>query len=572
MTKNIRIAAGQINTTVGDIKGNCLKVLRYVKQAVSKQVDIISFPELTITGYPPEDLLLKPNFIQDNLDALSSLQKRIKDIIVIIGFVDNKKGSLYNTAAVLNNGKKVGVYHKILLPNYGGFDEKRYFTAGTEAPIFRFSGISFGINICEDIWHIDAPVKKQVDKGAKIIFSINGSPYHLGKREERELIVRQQSLKNNVVVCYTNLVGGQDEIVFDGNSFIMDNKGNITHRAEPFKEEMLIVDLPLESDTNNKVISIPHSIVKNRLEIPVQRDKEISEEEEVYLALMTGLRDYTAKNNFKKVVLGLSGGIDSSIVAVIATDALGADNVTGVFMPSRYSSKESEEDAEGLAKNTGIKFLKIPIDRIFSSSLETLSPVFAGSKRDITEENLQARIRGNILMALSNKFGYLVLTTGNKSEMSVGYSTLYGDMAGGFAVMKDVYKTLVYKIALWRNSHSSPSSPLKGEDEGGGENNTVIPARVLTKAPTAELRPNQKDQDTLPPYEILDGILKEYIEKDSSYSQIVEAGFDSSTVKKVITMVDRSEYKRRQSPPGIKITPRAFGRDRRMSLTNRYSL
>ncbi len=557
MKENIRIAAGQINTTVGDLQGNCAKVLKYVKEAASKQVDIISFPELTITGYPPEDLLLKPKFIQDNLDALSSLQKKIKNIIVIIGFVDRKKNSLYNAAAVLHNGKKVGVYYKMLLPNYGVFNEKRYFSAGTEVPTFRFSGISFGINISEDIWHTNGPVERQAKDGAKIIFNINGSPYHLGKREKREMIVREQSIKNSITVCYTNLVGGQDEIVFDGNSFIVDNKGNITYTEKPFKEGLLIWDISLDTDSKEgkDAVSIPHTIVKNKQYISVNKYEKISEEEEVYLALMTGLKDYTTKNSFRKVVLGLSGGIDSSLVAVIAADALGAENVTGVFMPSRYSSWESAKDAEELAKNTGINFMKIPIDEIFSFILETLSPAFAGKKQDVTEENLQARIRGTILMALSNKFNSLVLTTGNKSEMSVGYATLYGDMAGGFAVIKDVYKTLVYKLARWRNS--------KGY---------TIPERVFTKAPTAELRPGQKDQDTLPPYEILDGILKEYIEKDSSYSQIVKAGFAPDTVKKVMAMVDRSEYKRKQAPPGIKITPRAFGRDRRMPLTNHYKI
>lgn len=558
MKKRIRIAAGQINTTVGNIRGNCDKILEYVKKAVSEQADVISFPELTITGYPPEDLLLKPNFIRDNLNALSLLQKEIKDIIAVVGFVDSNRKVLYNAAAVLHRGKKIAVYHKILLPNYGVFDEKRYFAAGTDAPVLGFSGVSFGVNICEDIWHNDGPAKKQSGAGAKLLININGSPYHRGKTEEREKTVRRQCIGNNVAVCYTNLVGGQDELVFDGSSFIMDNTGKITHRAASFKETLLTGDVFLSEEKpagKNKVISIPHKITGNKLPLTAQKHKKLPDEEEVYLALTTGLRDYTLKNGFTKVVLGLSGGIDSSFVAAIAADALGNENVTGVFMPSRYSSGESREDAEQLARNLNIKFLEIPIDGIFSSCLETLSPVFAGRKQGITEENLQARIRGNVLMALSNKFGYLVLTTGNKSEISVGYSTLYGDMAGGFAVIKDVYKTLVYKLALCRNL-----------------NGRVIPARVLTKAPTAELKPNQKDQDTLPPYEVLDGILKEYIEKDSSYSQTVSAGFDAHTVKKVMAMVDRSEYKRRQAPPGVKITPKAFGRDRRMPLTNRYRL
>ncbi len=576
MDKRILAAAGQINTTVGDIRGNCGKILEYAEKAVSEKADIISFPELSITGYPPEDLLLKPDFIRKNLDALSMLREKIKNVIAVVGFVDCEKNAIYNAAAVLFNGRTIAVYRKMLLPNYGVFDEKRYFAAGKDITVFNFSGVSFGISICEDIWHDEGPAGKQSAAGAKLLININGSPYHRGKTEEREQAVRRQCIRNGVAVCYTNLTGGQDELVFDGGSFIMDSAGKITHKAEPFKETLLIgeISLPVgKTAGTDKTISIPHKITDNRPPISKQKLRKISEEEDVYLALMTGLKDYVLKNGFKKAVLGLSGGIDSSIVAAIASDALGNENVTGVFMPSRYTSRESLEDAEQLAKNLGIKFLPIPIDGIFASCLETLSPAFSGSRPDTTEENLQARIRGNILMALSNKFGYMVLITGNKSEMSVGYSTLYGDMAGGFAVIKDVYKTLVYKLALWRNSHPYPSQfSLYPAGRGQGEGDTIIPERVLTKAPTAELRPNQKDQDTLPPYDILDGILKEYIEKDSSYTQIVSQGFPPDTVKKVMEMVDRSEYKRRQAPPGVKITPRAFGRDRRMPLTNRYRL
>lgn len=552
----IRIGIGQIDTTVGDIGGNCKKILSFVKEAASKKVDIVSFPELAVTGYPPEDLLLKPKFVRDNIKALSSLQKEIKDIIAVVGFVDSKNRLLYNSAAVLHKGKKITACHKALLPNYGVFDEKRYFAIGENNRIFRFPGISFGINICEDIWHESGPAKEQASAGAKLLININASPYHLGKTIQREAIVRKQCVKNGVSICYTNMVGGQDELVFDGNSFIMDGRGRVIARAESFKETLLVCDIPeMECRSGRRMISIPHKSARIKFPVSPQKYKRLADEEEVYLGLVTGLKDYAVKNGFKKTVLGLSGGIDSAIVAAIAADTLGAENVTGVFMPSRYSSKESGQDAAELALNLGIEFLEIPIENIFSACLETLSVVFAGMKQDITEENLQARIRGNTVMALSNKFGWLVLTTGNKSEISVGYATLYGDMAGGFAVLKDVYKTLVYKLAEYRNS----ASP-------------VIPSRIITKPPSAELKPNQKDQDTLPPYEILDGILKEYIEKDKSYLQIVSAGFRKETVKKVIGLVDRSEYKRRQAPPGVKITPKAFGRDRRMPITNRYTL
>ncbi|MCM8762392.1 MAG: NAD+ synthase, partial [Candidatus Omnitrophica bacterium] len=506
---------------------------------------------------PPEDLLLKPAFIKENIQGLSLIEKTVGNTIVIVGFADVvKNNSLYNSAAILYNKKKVATYYKILLPNYGVFDEKRYFKPGNNPFVVDLSGIPFGVNICEDIWHIKGPLKQQVKKGAKLIFNISASPYYIGKTKEREDIIKRQCISNNVWICYLNLVGGQDEIVFDGRSFITDNNGNIIYKATPFKEGLFIVDISLDTSVDDIKADyfIPHQFTEANLSIPITRYKELSEEEEVYLAIMTGLKDYVIKNGFKKVVLGLSGGIDSSLVATIATDALGSENVICVFMPSRYSSKESEEDAKVLAENLHIRFLNISIDNIFTSYLKTLSPVFSGKETDITEENLQARIRGNLLMALSNKFGYLVLTTGNKSEISVGYSTLYGDMAGGFAVIKDLYKTNVYKLARYRNSISK-----------------VIPERVFTKAPTAELRPNQKDQDTLPPYDILDGILKEYIEKNKSFQEIVSAGFDREVVKKVLQMVDKSEYKRRQAPPGTKITPKAFGKDRRMPITNRFS-
>lgn len=557
MENNIRIGIGQINATVGDINANLRKIQMFIKKAQACNIDIISFPELALTGYPPEDLLLRPGFIEANLDALESLREITGKTIVIAGFADRKAGFLYNAAAVLYGRKIVAVYHKNLLPNYGVFDEERYFSKGKSLPVLDIGGICVGISICEDIWPPGGPVAKQAKKGAQLVISINASPYHCGKTGEREKIVKNHCVKNNIFVCYTNLVGGQDELLFDGNSFIANNKGEIINRAEGFKEDLLITDISL-GDTKNRCKDCINAFYKTKAQKQPARSKKIQKpslEEEVYTGLMTGLHDYASKNGFKKAVIGLSGGIDSALVAAIASDSMGKNNVIGVFMPSVYTSKESFEDAFLLSKNLGIKLLQIPINKIFTAYTETLESSFKGKKADITEENLQARIRGNILMALSNKFGYLVLVTGNKSETSVGYSTLYGDMAGGFGVIKDVYKTFVYKLAAYRNSAG-----------------VVIPERVLTKAPTAELKPGQRDQDTLPPYEILDAILREYIEEEKSFSEIIKAGFDKRIVKRVLDMVDRSEYKRRQSPPGIKITPKAFGRDRRIPITNRCSI
>lgn len=555
MRKTVRIAHAQINTTVGDIEGNVNRILKYVKKAEKKKVDIISFPELTITGYPPEDLLLKKKFIERNIEALNNLKKNIGDIIVVVGFVDRRNGKIFNSAAVIYNRKIYGIVHKKLLPNYGVFDEKRYFSPGKEILNFSSDAINFGVNICEDIWHRRGPLNYQAKNGAKLIININGSPYLFKKWKEREKIGKFQCRENKITLVYTNLVGGQDELVFDGQSFVMDERGEIISLSPAFRAGLFISDLEIEQTKGVKEsIKIPKKIKQKTDRISPVISKTLSDYEEIYKALTLGVKDYVSKNNFKKVVIGLSGGIDSSLVATIATDALGKENVVGVFMPSKYTSKESKEDAVQLSKNLGIKFLSIPITNIFSTYLEEFKDIFKGKKQDITEENLQARIRGNILMAISNKFGYLVLTTGNKSELSVGYATLYGDMAGGFAVIKDVYKTVVYKLAEYRNSVSS-----------------VIPQRVLTKAPTAELKENQKDQDTLPPYSLLDAILNQYIENDKTYYEIVEMGFDKEVVKKVIRMVDRNEYKRRQAPPGIKITPKAFGRDRRMPITNHFS-
>lgn len=542
MKKTLRIALAQLNCTVGDLEGNAKKIAEYVQRARKFGADIISFPELALTGYPPEDLLLKPKFIQDNLAYLRALAKQISGIVAVVGFVDKKAKDIYNAAAIISEGRIKGIYHKMHLPNYGVFDEQRYFSAGLNPAVFKIDKLVFGVNICEDIWHKDGPTKLQAKAGAKLILNINASPYHMGKIREREVMIKTQAKLNRVFIAYINLVGGQDELVFDGQSMVVDNKGRLLNRAEAFKEDLLILDL-----------DIPLATAKSRPPLPKKEVKVLEPIAEVYQALLLGLKDYVTKNGFQKVVIGLSGGIDSSLVAALAVDALGKNSVFGVFMPSRYSSQESEIDAQQVAENLGIKLIQISIEQIYKIYLMVLEPHFLGKDRDITEENLQARIRGNILMALSNKFGWLVLTTGNKSEMSTGYATLYGDMAGGFAIIKDVPKTLVYKLAKYRNS-------LKA----------VIPQRVLTKEPTAELKPNQKDSDNLPVYETLDPILKAYVEEDEDLNKIISLGFDKEIISKVLQMVDRSEYKRRQSPPGIKITPKAFGRDRRMPITNRY--
>jgi NAD+ synthase (glutamine-hydrolysing) len=531
----VRVAIAQINTTVGDLENNRKKILEWAERAREAKADTVIFPEMAVTGYPPEDLLLKTRFIEDNLESVKSIAGRVSGITAVVGFVDKDKKGIYNAAAVIENGKIKGVYRKNRLPNYGVFDEKRYFTPGSRPLVLKLRGTKYGVNICEDIWQGDSEAKKACSLGAKTLIVINASPYHEGKILERESVVLKQAKKNKAFIVYANLVGGQDELVFDGYSMVASPAGKIIARAEGFKEDLLIVDIPETIGYANRISRV------------------LEPAEEVYNALVLGVRDYMGKNGFKKAVIGLSGGIDSSLVAAVAADAAGKENITGIFMPSRYSSRESREDAEQLAKNLGINFLTIPIDELFGAYLKNLEPAFAGAKPDITEENLQARIRGNILMAMSNKFGWIALTTGNKSEMSTGYATLYGDMAGGFAVIKDVLKGLVYKLSGYRNSIGR-----------------AIPQRVITKEPTAELRPNQKDSDSLPPYSVLDPVLERYVEQDMDGDKIAALGFDAGTVAKVIRLVDKSEYKRRQSPPGIKITPKSFGKDRRIPITNKY--
>lgn len=569
-----RVAVAQLNTTVGDLPGNYKKILEGIEMARALNVDIIAFPELTITGCPPEDLLLKPRFIEDNIDYLKRLSASVTDIVAIVGFVDRKGARIYNAASVLYDRDIKGVFYKIFLTNQGVFDEKRYFTPGDSTYVASYGGLDFGVSISEDIWHRHGPAASQAEKGARLVINISASPYYAGKIKLREEVIRRAAIENSVFIVYANLVGGQDEIVYDGQSFVMDCEGRIISRAAAFNEDFLVIDMQereLRSQQRKEItrnerfyagrLNITETIKRDRRLIPIQAerpstwDQEPSQEEEVYSALVLGLADYVRKNGFKKVVLGISGGIDSALVATLAVDALGRENVIGIFMPSRFTSEESRKDTIGLASNLGIKLHEVPIDDIYAMYLVALKPFFEGLKEDTTEENIQARIRGNIVMAFSNKFKWLVLTTGNKSEMSVGYATLYGDMAGGFAVIKDVPKTMVYKLCAHRNTKGA-----------------VIPENILKKEPTAELRADQKDTDSLPPYEILDPILKMYIEDDWTVEDIIKNGIDERDAERVVKMVDTSEYKRRQSPPGIKITPKAFGKDRRMPITNKYRL
>ena len=566
--RTIRISMAQINPIVGDLAGNRDKIIDAIKSAKKLDADIVALPELAVTGYPPEDLILKPRFVKDNIRTLNDIQQAARGIVAIVGFVDSRHNRLFNAAAVLANGEHIYTYRKIFLPNYGVFDEHRYFSPGGRYPVFTVKGVGVGVNICEDIWYGEGPARVQALAGAEVIVNINASPYHKGKGKERLKMLSQRAKENDVIISYTNTVGGQDELIFDGQSMVIDRKGNVLALGKQFEEELLTGDIavpgdripfPVDreqfSDFMDYVSLSEHPTGKKKPLPAVRTAKPLAVCEEVYRALVLGTGDYMRKNGFKAAVIGLSGGIDSSLVAAVAAAAMGKENVTGVFMPSQYSSNESCEDAYDLAHNLGIKILEIPIKQTFEAYLTTLRGVFAKTKIDVTEENLQARIRGNILMALSNKFGWLVLTTGNKSEMSVGYATLYGDMAGGFAVIKDVPKTLVYEVSRCVNR-------LAGK--------TVIPKRVMTKAPTAELRPNQKDSDSLPLYSILDPILKAYVEDDKDRNEIIKMGFDRKTVERVIRLVDSSEYKRRQAPPGVKITPRGLGKDRRFPITNKY--
>lgn len=566
-----RIALVQMNAIVGDVAGNAARIREGLARAREVGAQFVLFPEMALAGYPAEDLLLRPAFLEANRQALLELAPLTRGLTALIGFpaVDT---DVYNAAALLHDGAWIATYAKHYLPNYAVFDEDRYFRPGRENPVFQMGELIFGVSICEDIWYPDGPPEAQAMHGnAQLLLNISASPYQAGKRAFREQMLGTRAADNVAIVAFCNLVGGQDELVFDGGSLVLGPRGEVLARGAQFAEDFVVVDVDTDAVlrqrlrdprrrkaglTSLPVIPLTPPPTPAQPALAPHLAEPLSPLEEVYQALMTGTRDYVRKNGFKQVVLGLSGGIDSALVACIAADALGPENVTGVAMPSRYNASISLTDAEDLAQRLGIHFMTIPIEPVFQAYLETLRAPFAGVAPDTTEENLQARIRGNLLMALSNKFGWLVLTTGNKSEMSVGYATLYGDMAGGFAVIKDVPKTLVYQLAHWRNAQGAAP---------------VIPERIITRPPSAELRPDQKDTDSLPPYEILDPILQAYVEEDWPLPDIVaRLGVEEALVRKVLRMVDINEYKRRQAPPGVKITPRAFGKDRRLPITQKF--
>ena len=588
--RTFRIAMAQMNPTVGDLDGNVRRITVWLREAKKAKADLVVFPELAITGYPPEDLLLKSSFLSDNRRALQEVVRHCQGLAAVVGYVSQSDGieskvarpsvvpagshKLYNAAAFIADQKLITTYCKWYLPNYGVFDESRYFHPGRRLPLIRLRGTLIGLNICEDVWVPEGPTRFQALAGAEVIVNINASPFHLGKSRVREQMLATRARENGVVLTYTNVVGGQDELVFDGNSVILDHQGEVIARGKAFEEALIVADLNIEAVARARraqgqkkllpkrvaaaveicVASLP-AIPKVRTRVVPDLVAALGPLEEVYRALTLGVRDYVRKNGFTRVMIGLSGGVDSALTAVLAVDALGAANVWGLFMPSPYTSRESYEDVAELGRRLAISVRTIPITTLFDTYRQSLTETFEGYAADATEENLQARIRGNLLMAFSNKFGHLVLTTGNKSEMSVGYATLYGDMAGGFAAIKDVSKTMVYDLAKLRNCRGVTP---------------VIPKRTLDRPPTAELRPNQKDEDSLPPYEILDPILQAYVEEDRSLEEIVAVGYERETVARVIALVDGSEYKRRQAPLGIKITHRALGKDRRIPITNGY--
>ncbi len=530
-----RVALAQLDLTVGDLSGNAERIGRAYEEAAGAGADLVVFPELAVTGYPPEDLLLKPAFVAGAAEVLDKLAAGTGAATAVIGFPEpNPRGRPYNAAAVCRDGRVEAVYRKHLLPNYAVFDEERYFEAGTDTPLVRVAGTLTGVSVCEDVWSDDGPPGEAVRAGAELVVNVNASPFHGGRQREREAMLTDRAARLGRPIVYVNMVGGQDELVFDGGSLVVDGNGSVVARARRFVEDLLVVDPDPAGPSA-------------RLEEPLGEDAE------VYEALVTGTRDYVRKNGFSAAVVGLSGGIDSSLVATIAADALGPERVTGVLMPSRHSSAGSLRDARALVENLGIRSLTIPIEPAHRAFEEMLEEPFEGTEAGVAEENTQARIRGTLLMALSNKFGWLVLTTGNKSELAVGYATLYGDMAGGYAVIKDVWKTRAYRLASWRNVRAP-----------------AIPQNVIDKPPSAELAPDQLDTDSLPPYEHLDRILRAYVEDRRSVREM-EQEFEAEIVHRVVGMVDRNEYKRRQAPPGVRVTPLAFGKDRRLPITNRWS-
>ena len=540
----VRVALGQLNTTVGDLDGNVARMAEWTARAAEQGADLICFPELAITGYPPEDLVLRPRFVDDNLAALDALAVATagSSCAVMVGFVDRSEQGLHNAAALIRDGRVQERYHKIQLPNFGVFDEKRYFVPGDAACTVRLATSELGLSVCEDAWHGDAPFDEYERTRPHVILNINGSPYHHGKGAERLEICRARARQTGAWIVYVNAVGGQDELVFDGGSMVVSPDGEVIARASMFEEDLVIVTIDAAEAPGRRSAGPPWP----------------TGPEEVYRALVLGIRDYVRKNGFREVVVGMSGGIDSALVATLAVDALGPEAVRVLAMPSPYSSRGSVEDAVECAHRLGARIDTVPITDIFDAYRRTLTDQFAGTEEGVAEENLQARIRGNLLMALSNRFGSLVLATGNKSEYAVGYATLYGDMAGGFAPIKDVPKTLVYEICAWRNELDPATAP--------------IPDQIMTKPPSAELRPDQLDTDSLPPYDLLDPIIEAYVEEDADADAIVARGFDRATVERVMRMIDRAEYKRRQAAPGVKIMPKAFGRDRRLPITNRYGL
>ena len=600
MARTIRLALAQINLTVGDLPGNTARMLDYLQQAREVGAGLVAFPELATTGYPPEDLLFKRSFVDANVAAMEEVVAASDGIVVVLGYVrphppsysppegGNERGGVANSAAVGFDGKLIDTYDKIFLPNYGVFDEERYFIKGNVCPVYELGDVRVGVNVCEDIWYEVGPSSVQRQAGAELIVNINASPFHAGKSAyRRDNIVGSRATENGLYVAYLNTVGGQDELVFDGNSMVCDPWGQVLARGPAFREALVLADINLdrapplsavpegrqqaEIDAvgSPKLVQIPACIGGRQyqsctsgkgLTTATPATEGPDEIEEIYRALVLGTRDYLHKTGFRKAIVGLSGGIDSALTAVVAADALGPENVLGITMPSRYSSRGSVDDSAELARNLGIEFWEIPIEPAHEAFTGMLEEHFAGTEPNVAEENVQARIRGNVLMTVSNKFGWIVLTTGNKSEMAMGYATLYGDMAGGFAVLKDVDKVTVYALSRWRNEHGTL---FEGNDD-------VIPRAIIDKPPSAELREGQLDEDSLPPYEILDPVIQAYVEDDRSYAEMVDMGHDPAVVRQVITAVDRNEYKRRQAPPGVKITPRAFGRDRRLPIVNRY--
>jgi NAD+ synthase (glutamine-hydrolysing) len=574
MPSPLRLALCQMNPTVGDIAGNEAKIVARMEDATRAGAQLVLFPELVVTGYPPEDLLLKEHFLADARAALERIAAATTDVVALVGFPE-RADDVYNACAVLADGAVQAIYRKVYLPNYGVFDEQRYFQSGPGGAVIEVGDVTVGLTVCEDIWEPGPPASDEALAGATLLVNISASPYHAGKGLERERMLIQRARDNLAVVAFCALVGGQDELVFDGHSVVIDHEGTVIARAAQFAEELLLVNVDPEGPKSSRLRDPRHrpAVRRARPDVPVIARLELppmggeahqvggpvaellEPVAEVYAALELGLRDYVAKNGFGHVVMGLSGGIDSALVAVIAVDALGPEVVSVAVMPSPYSSSSTQGDARQLAAKLGVETLELPIEPAMDAYMSTLGAVFDGRPADLTEENLQARIRGNLLMALSNKFGWLVLTTGNKSEMAVGYSTLYGDSAGGFAVIKDCPKTLVYELARYRNERAGDAP---------------IPQSIIDRAPSAELRHDQRDDDSLPPYGVLDPILEGYVADDLGRDQLILRGFAPGDVERVIALVDRAEYKRRQAPPGIKITTKAFGRDRRVPITNRY--